>query len=219
MGISYKSGNSANATASSSASITYSATAGNILWLFLGLSGSPGGAVAVEDGNSVSMNSVTNANNTQYIYAFQYTVPAGGNGGAFSVTWPAIRQNSITVMEYSVTGGTMSVSATNTATNSGSTSDPTISLTIGTANDFIVVGFVGPGTTETSWSAGNERKNTTAGTSRVSSGDNTSATAITSVTCTGGVSLATWSAVAGEIIFTPSSTALPGSLMMMGVGI
>jgi hypothetical protein len=113
----------------------------------------------------------------------------------------------------------MAVSATNIQTNTGSSGDPTISLTLKNANDFMVAAFVGPQTL-TSWTSGNERQYAITLGARVSAGDNTAASA-TSVTCTGGVSLATWAGIAGEIIFTPSSSAVvasPNSLMMMGAG-
>ncbi len=222
-GIAFKGGaESAKATSVATINVTYTATAGNIVWVFVGVATSTlVSGLGVVDGNStpVALTQLTSPiNNGASIGAFYYTVPSTGNGGSFVANWTSPTTTcSTTVLEYSVTGGTMSVSTTNISTNTGSSSDPTISLTIDAANAFVVAGFVSGGTTQSSWTTGNLREDTTAGTARVSSGDNTSASSGTSVTCKAATSVVAWEGIAGELKFTPSGGLEPTTLMMMGI--
>jgi hypothetical protein len=156
-----------SAAGTTTQTVTYSPTPGNIVIIFFAPIGTSG-AITVKDS---STNSLTPGPTAGVGSSFYYIAQAGIT--SFTATWVTSRSNNMVVLEYSgVTGGVNAALAGNTATGSGAAQ--TISVTTQDANDFIV-GGVFSGASTVTLTVGNSRIQETLGTNRLTAGDNTSA--------------------------------------------
>jgi hypothetical protein len=206
-GISYVNGgaNTGGGT-NGTVTVTYSPTAGNIVWAFVisvTITVSP---TSVKDNNSNALSFLdSSVFASPNVYAYYGTAISGAT--SYTVSWTGTGAITLLIVEYSVTGGTMAVSATNHTHNHspGTLSNPTIALTSDDNKD-VIVGCFGASLSGYTFSSGAMRQYISSGTGRGACGDITATAASQLNTLTATNQATTWEAVAGEIRFIAASS-------------
>jgi hypothetical protein len=173
------------------------------VWAF-GISETPT-VTSVKDNNSNALSFLdSGVFATPYVYAYYGTAILGAT--SYTVSWTGTGAITLLIVEYSVTGGTMAVSATNhTHNHSTGTSNPTIALTSDDNKD-VIVGCFAASLSGYTFSSGAMRQYNSSGTGRGACGDITATAASQLNTLTATNQATVWEAVAGEIRFIAASS-------------
>lgn len=191
---------------------TYSPTAGNIVIVFVAASTSTT-ALSVKDSANNVLTAGPSISNGQFIRSFYYTAASGIT--SFIGTWTTNSTSGICILEYSVTGGTITLNPSLSGnTNSGSSATASCTMTTQDPNDFIVVGITANATLTAG--TGTPREANAIG-MRCIAMDNTSASA-TSLTCSATLSSNSWAACGIELRLITSAPSGTTQFMMMGTG-
>lgn len=193
-----------SSTAVTTLSVTYSPAAGNTVIVSISTGGAPG-AGSCSDSNSASLTQGPSIANTDTVVMFYYT--AGSGVTSLTANWTTARIANISVVEYSGVGSVNAALAGNTA--SGTSAAPSITVTTQDNNDWVVASFVTVLQTMTTTTGTQREQVAIGGNPRLTTADNTVATA-GSVTIAGTITSAAW-AVALIELRTVSAAAGPSN--------
>ena len=192
MAIAQVGGAAQNFTSVTTQAITYSATAGNVVTIFIAGTPAISNVSCVDNLGSPLVAGPTAA---ALIFSFYYICPHSGVT-SFTLSWTTTSTGNIEVEEYSgALGGVNAGLAGNSASATSATA--TITVTTQDNNDWIVGGIASNGQVVTI-TVGNQRQASALGTIKLKLADNTVVTA-GAVSITGTLTSALWAIVVLEL--------------------